>query len=271
MRSIGGLNIIVNEIQKVQLNILIKLDEVCRRHGLRYYIAYGTCIGAVREKGFIPWDHDIDVLMYIDDARKLIDYQDELIPNYFVSSYLNDDNNHSIAMKLYDKKVLCKVIKNGKISRIDNAFIDIYPFYKCPPSRMGLLLNIWCSHLYKLLISGVPENHGFIAKQISKFAKYILSNFDENKIIKLLEMKLNYTGNSCEITDYFGRDISLMSAITYNKEWFDYPSKLEFEGRTFYGPTNPNEYLEKRYGDYMKPVTAEEAEKEDKLELIMED
>ena len=57
--------------KEVLLNLLIKLDEVCRRHHLRYYLAYGTCIGAMRHKGFIPWDHDIDVIMPVKDAIKL--------------------------------------------------------------------------------------------------------------------------------------------------------------------------------------------------------
>lgn len=60
----------MTEVQELQLSILVKLDEVCHRHNLRYYLAYGTCLGAVRHQGFIPWDHDIDVLMPVSDVKK---------------------------------------------------------------------------------------------------------------------------------------------------------------------------------------------------------
>ena len=55
-----------------------------------------------------------------------------------------------------------------------------------------------------------------------------------------------------EILDYYGQDISLLDAITYPKEWFGEPRKLEFEGSYFNGATQPEKYMKKRYGDYMK-------------------
>ena len=61
----------------VMYNILEEFATFCDAHGLRYYLAYGTCIGAIRHKGFIPWDHDIDVLMPVRDAWALIRYQKE--------------------------------------------------------------------------------------------------------------------------------------------------------------------------------------------------
>ena len=64
-------------IKKIYLELLDKLDYVCNKHNLRYYIAYGTCLGAIRHQGFIPWDHDADVLMPIEDAKELIKHQNE--------------------------------------------------------------------------------------------------------------------------------------------------------------------------------------------------
>ena len=58
------------DVRKIQLNILKKLDEVCENNGLKYYLAFGTCLGALRHKGFIPWDDDIDVLMSYDEIGR---------------------------------------------------------------------------------------------------------------------------------------------------------------------------------------------------------
>lgn len=48
----------MTEVQELQLNLLIQLDMICHKHNLRYYLAFGTCIGAMHHQGFIPWDHE---------------------------------------------------------------------------------------------------------------------------------------------------------------------------------------------------------------------
>lgn len=257
----------MNDIQKLQLDMLIKLDEVCEKHKLRYYLAYGTCIGAVREKGFIPWDHDIDVLMPIDDAERLARYQDELSDRYFFSSYKTDKEYHYTNMRLSDLENKVRIYKNGKVIEEDLA-IDIYPFYNCPPSRIGLLLNVWRSHIYKMLVGGIPENHGKVGKIIGKIVLVFCPMKSRKKKILHLENKLRYNGQSNSISDYFGQDVSLCNAITYNRKWFDKPQKLLFEGKYFNGPTNYHAYLTKRYGDYMTPPKKTEIDAEAKLELI---
>ena len=62
----------LQEIQQVTLGILLEFDKLCRQYHLRYSLAYGTLIGAVRHKGFIPWDDDIDVVMPRGDYEKLL-------------------------------------------------------------------------------------------------------------------------------------------------------------------------------------------------------
>ena len=225
----------MNEVQKIQLDLLIKFDEVCRKHNLRYYLAYGSCIGAMRHKGFIPWDHDVDVLMPIEDALKLSKYQDEFGKRYFVSNRHTDSKFKCINMRLVDKDNRSIVRKNGKIIEDDYVCMDIYPFYNCPPSKFGLLVNIFRSHLYKMLVGGGPKNHGKIASIISKIILLVFNEKNRERDIKRIERKLRYNGKSYEIADYYGLDIKLFSAITYKKEWFDKPKELLFEGRYFYG------------------------------------
>ena len=59
------------KIWQVEMELLAELDRICRRHGLRYFVDYGTLLGAVRHKGFIPWDDDIDVVMMRPDYERL--------------------------------------------------------------------------------------------------------------------------------------------------------------------------------------------------------
>lgn len=62
---------IIRELQLVQLRSLKKLDEICRRHDIRYWVAYGTLLGAIRHQGFIPWDDDLDIGIMREDYEKL--------------------------------------------------------------------------------------------------------------------------------------------------------------------------------------------------------
>lgn len=61
----------LNEIKRVELDILIYIDDICKQNNIRYYMMYGTLLGAVRHGGFIPWDDDIDISMPREDYNKL--------------------------------------------------------------------------------------------------------------------------------------------------------------------------------------------------------
>ena len=74
----------IEQIHKVTLDIVKRMSNICEKIGVNYYVAYGSLIGAVRHKGFIPWDDDFDVVMLRDDYEKFCDYcihhQDEMKP-----------------------------------------------------------------------------------------------------------------------------------------------------------------------------------------------
>ena len=240
------------EVKQVFLNMLLKLDEVCERHGLRYYLAYGTCIGAVRHKGFIPWDHDIDVLMPVRDAWKLIRYQKEFGERYFVQCKKTDPEYGSIAFKLRDSETACVWDEYKNLNFNQGLAIDIYPYYEAPKTKVGLLINIWRSHIWRALAHGnVPMEHGGLFRKLTMvIQKLYPGKRGEKKMKKILHQLARVRGN--EILDYYGLDITLCSAITYPKEWFGEPKKMEFEGHLLNVPTEPEKYLTKRYGDFMQ-------------------
>lgn len=100
-------DVLRKDVRRIQLNILKKLDEVCEHNELKYYLAFGTCLGALRHKGFIPRDDDIDVLMPYDDAKKLIQLQDQFGSRYFIQSKETDPDYRSIAMRIRDCETTC--------------------------------------------------------------------------------------------------------------------------------------------------------------------
>lgn len=258
----------MTEVQQLQFEILCRLDKVCRKHGLIYYLAYGTCIGAIRNKGFIPWDHDIDVLMPIEDAMYLESLQTEFGNQYLVTSYRTDSSYAAVNMRIVDKGHRCVEKREGKVVGEYNLAIDIYPFYNCPESRLKQALMVIRSHIFKMLVGGTPKNHGLAAKMLAKMILVFYPQRNRKQDIQKFERLLNYQGKSVGISDYYGQDVSILSTLVYDKSWFSKPIELEFECHFFYGPSNPDKYLTKRYGDYMTPTSTVERDKEPVVELI---
>ena len=243
----------LNDLQRVQLEILTELDRVCEENGLTYYLAFGTCLGALRHKGFIPWDDDIDVLMSYEDTRKLIQLNDQFQSRYFVQSRETDSEYQSIALRVRDSETTLIEKEEEGLDINHGIYVDVYPFYTAPKHKMALLVNIWKSYLYRILVANrVPYNHGNLMKAATKMVLDTYGKKNREKKIRKLEKDLSSVKDGDEILDYYGQDISYFSAITYPKVWFGKPKKLEFEGKLFNGATEPELYMEKRYGDYMK-------------------
>lgn len=261
----------MNELQRRQLDLLIKLDEVCKRHNLRYYLAYGTCLGAVRHKGFIPWDHDVDVLMPIEDAEKLADFQDDFGERYVVKNRKTDAAFRGINMRLEDMETKCRASVPGKPDEIVPLRLDIYLFYDAPKSKIKLTLNVWRSHLYKILLGGPPQNHGIVSKAAGGVLLFLFPKKNRARDIERLAQALRAPCKGHEIATYFGEEVTLCSTTTYEKAWFSEPVPLEFEGRLFDGPTDPDKYLTRFYGDYMTPPPEDKRTNEIHVTLIEDD
>ena len=88
---------LIKEIQDVNIKSLYKLDEICKKYDIQYWVAYGTLLGAIRHKGFIPWDDDLDVCMMRDDFEKLCDVPPEEWGEEFqFCSPSSDDEIHDL-------------------------------------------------------------------------------------------------------------------------------------------------------------------------------
>ena len=259
----------MNEIQSIQFEMLRVLDEICRKHNLRYYLAYGSCLGAVREKGFIPWDHDIDVAMPIKDAKQLLRYKDDFPKPFVLSSRYNDNNNKSIKYLVVDTSKKCHLMKGKQIvdpkARIG---LDILPLYSCPTTKVGMAVNVFRSHILKILLGGVPQNHGKLFKAIAILILFVYGRGDKERKIDRLEKKLHYKGKSDLLADYFGNSVSLFKTKTFKKKWFRKPKELIFEQQTFFGPTDTDNYLKTLYGDYMTPPPERDRESVTKLIIV---
>ena len=134
----------LRQLQLAELDILLEIDRVCTENNIKYFLDSGTALGAVRHKGFIPWDDDIDICMMRDDYEKFIRLAPEKLSQKYFLQTLKTDPGYN--------KLHAKVRKNGTVFKEDanlmrnmnhGLFVDIYPFDYLPKhgKKLFILLN----------------------------------------------------------------------------------------------------------------------------------
>ena len=244
MRDIG-----LEEAKQIELDVLKSVVEFCEQRNLRYYLAYGTLIGAVRHKGFIPWDDDVDIQM----PRK--DY-DEFI-------------------KTFDHEYL-KVIAPGTamskhpiVKVIDTRTVKIEPVFNYPNGYLGIDIDIFP-------LEGTPTDEAEFAewyaalmknyKDLSFSTQRITGTF-EQKIKKLIRRFLAHSPKRClkdierlhaqssyEDSEFVGSIACLYNSAKNRvpKSCFENTVDVEFEGIKFKAPAEYDYVLRSIYGDYMQ-------------------
>lgn len=245
----------LQEIKLAELEILIEFDRTCRENNLNYSLAGGTLLGAVRHKGFIPWDDDIDVCMPRPDYEKFKEIFNRNIAsdNY----YLTDDNGKNAEypfLKLQFKKI--EIVENG-FNEVQNLWVDIFPVDGLPSNKKKVKSIYKKSSLYRKIIvfdkwKSLNEYGGrhnkFVAFLINVFVKLYGAHRAIRNSIKLA-LKYKY-----EESDYVG-------AITWGcygvgermlKSEYEQYTEMEFEGQKFSVMGCWDSYLHGIYGDYMQ-------------------
>lgn len=120
----------LREIQKIEIEALDELDRICKKHGINYYLAQGTLLGAVRQNAFIPWDDDIDVLVHAEEMERLIQkFAEEADKKYFITNHNIEKYNPLSWTKIRCNNTASMPRKYKKIPIHWGICIDIFPFY----------------------------------------------------------------------------------------------------------------------------------------------
>lgn len=224
----------LRNIQNSCLNILKKVDEICKNNSLCYWLDAGTLLGSIRHKGFIPWDDDIDICMPRKDYEKIIKLLPDKLKNYHIRLKAEFDNNFQI-----------RIIDNS-----NNAALDIFPMD---------------NYIKSNLTTGEKKE---ITKLIRRARECFDRKFPSQKIklekinhlkIKLFDYqnKIVLKGKHVDVPDaalFYGIDFPYESAnyLIYNHDEIYPLLNAEFEGYNFPIPNKSDYYLKNLYGEYMK-------------------
>ena len=255
-------NTMLSQMQDVQLEMLHELDRVCKKNNLKYALSSGTCLGAVRHGGFIPWDDDIDVYMSWSDAEKLVGCQRDFKDKYFVQNYKTDPQFPSTHYRLCDSSTSCFLKQTKGLDVNHGIFIDIYIYYPYPDNKLKAHKIILDSFVYRVLVAGGgPQNHGGLAKLLGTTVSKFYFGSRRKKKIQKIEDEYKHNGGKKFVATYFGRDVSLTKSIIYPVEWFNHPKYLKFENMEVPCPGDPDQYCVLQYGETYMQLPPEEKRK----------
>lgn len=241
----------IEELHSITLEIAKEFHRICVENNIPYYLVYGSLLGAVRHKGYIPWDDDMDVAVeykYYKQLQEIL--KKELSPKYNLVTRYDKTGAAEGFLKIENTETL--VIEPFKLSKDLNTgvYVDIFCLYPSDGktglfsqySRIKFLTLIQAYRFYD------KRKASPMKKLIGKLVKFIFHNLKRYTIIDYIEKHLiskngNYFCTHC--TPYGTRDI-------VNKSIYGTPTPIEFEGCEFYGVEKPHEYLRHMYGDYMK-------------------
>lgn len=245
----------IQEMQRVLLEDLKVFDSICDNNNIDYFLSSGSLLGAVRHKGFIPWDDDLDIMLTRDNYNKLLSICDQFPSRYMLLNYSNDIGVPIIYSHLVDTYYKCYKEYTG--TNRDFLHIDIYACDYIKNNRftkgqlakwIELILNRVYS--YRKGHTSFDSHLLFVKKNIIRFFNRIFVNWKDEDLIRLV---IRLVGSS--------HDEGLMAPIAspygYQKEMF--PSsyykeliKVDFENTLIPISKHYDAILKQLYGDYME-------------------
>lgn len=240
------------EIKRLLLDILKEIDSFCRSNNLTYFLAYGTLLGAVRHKGFIPWDDDIDICMPRSDYEK------------FISSFAGEDQRYQVVSHTKDKKYpffFAKVQDTGTILETKwnftyklGLYVDIFPIDAVPEEknlqRKYMNLFHFYRNIYNIKVIRFRPGRSILKNMLLLAGKPIASLFP----FSFLTTKIDAMSRRYHFSDH---ELVSISATTdkrmiLEKALFSEGRKMQFENMEANVAIGYAAILEKNYGDYMK-------------------
>ncbi len=238
----------IRPLQLRILEILLVIDKVCREHGLRYYLAAGTMLGAVRHKGFIPWDDDVDIAMPRKDYDMLMQYGREWLPAPYEALFAenNPDYPGNFA-KVVDSSTT--LIERAHHSYVGGIYVDVFPIDGMTSNKLLQHIHFVRYSFYKKIIYLIcrdPYKHGHgPSSWLPLLCRKVFTL--QGTQAKLLGLQRKYSDRERKLS--VDHDIGMRGIM--DKSIYGTPTEILFEGHLLYGVEQADRYLSQLYEDYM--------------------
>lgn len=249
----------------VQLDLIEKLKQICKKHGIQYSATGGTLLGAARHKGFIPWDDDVDVRLLWPDYQKLLEVApQECEYPYFFQSYFTDPEGEACLSKLRRSDTTgFTQWEHDNVGEGYNRgiFIDIFPMFYVPDDpEVRKIQREKVMFLWKCIRGHNALNQMKQGLPVHEEYQACIPVYEQVKSsMTITEIKTEYL-HACALVDTPQREVGATASRIYlptlmwNSEWYRSYIDLPFENTTISCPIDYEKVLEKQYGDWRTPV-----------------
>ncbi|MDR2835049.1 MAG: LicD family protein [Bacteroidales bacterium] len=249
---------VLRKAQLRMLEILKTVDVICRKHNITYWLDGGTCLGAVRHQGFIPWDDDLDIAVMRKDYKRLCNILKKELPENLIFQDETTDKLYPLKFaKVRDKNSRMYDPLLSKNLKEQGIYIDIFPIEK-GYEKIKTFIDFFYGRAFRRLHhhSGGKKEY-FIALIMWPFACFLVYFF--RSLIFL-------SSSDCLI---YGYGVSTLKKYQLYKKDFIPTKSILFENHEFSAPANPDGYLKQLYGNYMQiPPKEKRRTHADKIEFF---
>lgn len=245
----------IAEEQQAELEVMKELHAFCVKHGLRYVLGYGTLLGAVRHKGFIPWDNDMDILMPRDDVDKLVELnkKEPIGRNIRLFHYTTDDNYHYPIIRACNTKTVVKPTYLREQIDDMGVWVDVFPIDGYIKSRLFFQKPLRKFYLKMMNATMyVPDSESGSKASLRRFIIKLLPNKNHRYERKLSSLcawsRYDNAGTVCVLCE----EEPPLDKQIMDRADVEEPVLVPFEDAEFYIPRNAEKYLTMQYGDFMK-------------------
>ncbi len=252
-------------VQAALLEIFKDFRAFCEQNNLQYYSCSGTTIGAVRHKGFIPWDDDIDVYMCLEDYKRFLELKETLKGGKYEIIDYRDENYYLPGFSKFSK-VSSSIWEEECYPFMMGVYIDVFPLYEVPDRETFMSIK-----------KPMEYYNDVYARSILRYnASCVWSDIKRFSVVELLRKGMNVFYHRPRKKYYLKKLIELQQKaarikgnylVNYTlnpksdmleKSWFEKYLEVPFEDQSIRLPVGYLPYLETRFGDFMTPPPVEQ-------------
>ncbi len=249
----------LEKVQQILLGYLLEIDRICKKHGIKYFLAGGTLLGAIRHHGFIPWDDDADVMMLREDYDKFQKVaQQELPDNIFMQIPETEKGNYNPFTKLRINNTMFATEFTSHFMDMHNGiFFDVLAHDKTGNHRWSRKLHLMVTMLARSVVFNKWGDtdikgggaHPVVCRIVDR-VKYLIpmrfALWAQNRSLEFFKNR-----KSDYLYDGMGRNLSRGA---FPAKWLEEAVYVDFEGYPFPVPKEYDKYLTYLYGDYMQMI-----------------
>lgn len=238
------------EVRQVEIAILDYIDKVCRENGIKYCLDYGTLLGAIRHKGFIPWDDDIDVCMTREDYNKFINVMQTGADPQF--KFLTSDNDKEFPYevgKVVDTRTAL-IETDLQTSPAMGVWVDVFPKDHLPKHHKFLRMMIFLSYSFRVFATCTkfPTQHSKVFYPVWLIARLFGYRF----FLRVTKFWTGICNKSADSQYYANLRDFVSKEFRWDRSFYEDIVMVDFEGKKYPAPRNWDAYLTGLYGDYMQ-------------------